>query len=137
MHCRIVLIPGAYFITIRYRPEDNAEVPIILRPRNEETMMKWYNTLVDLHKQYVEAQGDYNHRTTYLLDQQSLQARNASTSNMRSLYPSRFDGRIDVPSPITPPGSGSEDGNEGTPMSRTASGSGHHEGLPNHQIPRK
>src|SRR5947207_14898266 len=54
----------------------------------------------------------------------------------RNGYSSKFDGRIEVTSPLTPSGSGSEDGQDdgfrSLPMSRNASGQGDV-----YQIPRK
>jgi cell division control protein 24 len=121
------LTPGTYFITIRYRPEDNAEVPIILRPRSEETMMKWYTTIMDLHKKLVDAEGDYQNRNYLLQDPPSRGGpnvdRSLSTSNMRSAYASQYNG-TEIGSPITPPGSGSDDGEGGSQaMSRSVSAS--------------
>ena len=95
------LIAGAYFITIRYRPEETSEVPIILRPRSEETMMKWYNTLQELHRKCIEVDGELQNSGS--LDSSSFQrqtqfyTRDKSMSfSSRSGYASKFDGRIDV-----------------------------------------
>ena len=134
------LIAGAYFITIRYRPEETAEVPIILRPRSEETMMKWYNTLLELHRKCVEVDSEL--QNSGFLDSSSSQrqtqlyARDKSMSfSSRSGYSSKFDSRIDVGAPLTPSGSGSEDGQDdglrSLPMSRNTSSQDLY------QIPRK
>ena len=135
------LIAGAYFITIRYRPEESSEVPIILRPRSEETMMKWYNTLQELHRKCIEVDGEL--RNSGSIDspssqrQTQLYTRDKSMSfSSRSGYASKFDGRIEVSTPLTPSGSGSEDGQDdglrSLPMSRNTSGQGDM-----FQIPRK
>jgi hypothetical protein len=134
------LISGAYFITIRYRPEESSEVPIILRPRSEETMMKWYNTLQELHRKCVEVDGELQNSGS--LDSSSFQrqtqfyTRDKSMSfSSRSGYASKFDGRIDITSPLTPSGSGSEDGQDdglrSLPLSRNTSSQDLY------QIPRK
>jgi hypothetical protein len=136
---------GKYYITVYYRPEDNQDQPLILHPRNEETMMKWYNTLIDLHKKILEVEGDFQRQTNGLLmDPPGLQRKNTSASDRtltsRSVYTSKFDGRFDITSPVTPPGSGSDDGQDDTltslPMSRNASTTTL-DGYPSHQIPRK
>jgi len=138
---------GKYYITIHYRPEENHDQPLIMHPRNEETMMKWYNTLLDLHRRCLEVEGSLEKYTGGLLmDPPGLQRKNTSasdrtlTTNSRSVFTSKFDGRIDITSPVTPPGSGSDDGQDDNlaslPMSRngsTTSLNGHS----NHQIPRK
>lgn len=127
---QVFLIAGAYFITIRYRPDESAEVPIILRPRSEETMMKWYNTLQELYRKCFERDGEL--RNSGSIDPSSLQrqtqfyARDKSMSiSSRGGYASKFDGRIDITSPLTPSGSGSEDGQDdglrSLPMSRSTS----------------
>lgn len=142
---------GAYFITIRYRPDDNPEVPIILRPRNEETMLKWYNTLNDLHQKCVEAEGEYKDSNNILADPQSFHrqtfgyAKERTMSflngNSRGNYASKFNGQIDVPTPITPPGSGSDDGQEDAlrslPMSRNTSSTSNGGQFDGHHVARR
>jgi len=139
---------GACFITIRYRPEDNPEVPIILRPRHEETMMKWYNTLMDLHQRCMEQEADWQSRG--YLEQSSYQRQTqlypkegkekslsmSSVNGTRSSHSSKFDGRMEISSPVS--GSGSDDGGDdtlrSTPISRNASAT---ELASQHQITRK
>jgi PB1 domain len=135
-----LLISGAYFITIRYRPEESSEVPIILRPRSEEIMLKWYNSLLELHRKCVEVDGelqiDYQRQTQLYSRDKSM-----SVANGSGRYTSKFDGRIDVTSPLTPTGSGSEDGQDdglrSLPMLRTASSGNISDRSDGYQIPRK
>src|SRR5271156_776663 len=113
---------GAYFITIRYRPEDSNEVPIILRPRNEETMLKWYHTLEDLHRKCVQSEGEYqSHASRLHFDPLDLSRQTqvypkekpmSISSSGRNTYQSKFDSRIDSANPATPSGSGSDDGQD-------------------------
>lgn len=150
------LTTGAYFITIRYRPEDNPEVPIILRPRNEETMLKWYNTLEDLHRKCVKSEGEYqSHASRLHFDPLDLSRQtqvypkekpmSMSSTSGRNTFQSKFDSRIDSANPATPSGSGSDDGQDdgvrSQPMSRNASSNGGGpESFPTHpayQVPRK
>ena len=137
--CLIILtnFSGAYFITIRYRPEEASEVPIILRPRNEETMMKWYNTLLELHRKCVEAEGKLQDSIDRSSRQTQLYSRDKSMSISSGRYQSKFDGRIEITSPLTPSGSGSEDGQDdglrSLPLSRNASS----DRIDSYHIPRK
>jgi hypothetical protein len=113
--------------------------------------MKWYNTLLELHKRCVEVEGEAQPSNGLLMDPQTLNRQtfgyaNAKERTMslfsgssRGAYASKFTGQIDVTAPISPPGSGSDDGQDDSlhslPMSRNASGSGTSDG--SHQITRK
>jgi hypothetical protein len=141
------LISGNYTITIRYRPENISETTAILRPRNEETMLKWYTTINELRRKYQPEDDSDNEGRMFMKQRQTGNFADRSLSlsngNSRVVYGGEYDSRRDSP-PITPPGSGSDDGQDDSlhsqPMSRTTSGAGSSRGemlRPPHIITRK
>jgi cell division control protein 24 len=112
-------------------------------------MMKWYNTLQDLHTKAVKLSEDVQNgglqRESRSVQRQTFgfsrdRAMSLLGNNARSGYNSEYEGQRDGFLPITPPGSGS-DGEENSlqsqAMSRTASGSTSGRGQSINQIPRK
>lgn len=109
-------------------------------------MLKWYNTLKELHNKVIESEGDLYHSS--LIDEARSSQRNTvfsakslsfSNGNSRS----KFEGRIDVSAPLHS-SSGSDDGQDdgfrSQPMSRNTSnisdrGQGYDGST--YQIPRK
>jgi len=91
-------------------------------------MLKWYNTLKELHNRVIESDGDLYHSN--LIDEARSSQRNTMFSSKSLSFSngnsrSKFEGRIDVSAPLHSSGSGSEDGQDdglrSLPMSRNAS----------------
>lgn len=113
-------------------------------------MLRWYETLQDLHQKCVGLDGELD-SSPLLMDSAtfkkrqtsiSIRSRSGSIPASRNGHSSKFDSRLEISVPLTPSGSGSDDGQEdglrSLPMSRNGSGSNSGQGFDAHfQIPRK